>query len=59
MRAHSFDTPVTTESEFDSELGNGQLTLRMVAQGVRLSLAVITIEPTFKGWSSIGSKRLR
>ncbi|CAH0137916.1 hypothetical protein SRABI06_00397 [Pseudomonas brassicacearum] len=60
-------TPVTTESEFDSELGSGQITQRMVAQGVRLSLAIINIEPTpggiaeiklytLKGWSSIGVK---
>jgi len=60
-------TPVTTEGEFDSELGSGQITQRMVAQGVRLSLAIITIEPTLegiaeiklytlKGWSTIGVK---
>ncbi|WP_413795156.1 MULTISPECIES: hypothetical protein [unclassified Pseudomonas] len=61
------ETPVTTESEFDSEFGSGQITQRMVAQGVRLSLAIITIEPkpeglaeiklyTLKGWSTIGVK---
>ncbi|AHL36907.1 hypothetical protein CD58_18200 [Pseudomonas brassicacearum] len=60
-------TPVTTEGEFDSELGSGQITQRMVAQGVRLSLAIITVEPTpegiaeiklctLKGWSTIGVK---
>ncbi|MGO4321094.1 hypothetical protein [Pseudomonas sp. KB_12] len=60
-------TPVTTESEFDSEVSSGQITQRMVAQGVRLSLAIITVEPTpqgiaeiklytLKGWSSIGVK---
>ncbi|TCV66169.1 hypothetical protein EDB98_107175 [Pseudomonas fluorescens] len=60
-------TPVTTEGEFDSELSSGRITQRMVAQGVRLSLAIITIEPapegiaeiklyTLKGWSTIGVK---
>lgn len=42
-------TPVTTEGEFDSELGSGQITQRMVAQGVRLSLAIIIIEPAPAG----------
>ena len=60
-------TPVTTESEFDSELSSGQITQRMLGQGVRLSLAVMTIEPTpqgtseiqlytLKGWNSIGTR---
>jgi hypothetical protein len=60
-------TPVVTESEFDSELKSGQITQRMIAQGVRISLAIVTIDPapegsseirlyTLKGWNSIGTR---
>lgn len=61
-------TPVTVESEFDSEVREGRITQRMIAQGVRLNLSIIDITTvsgaspliklyTLKGLSSVGTKR--
>jgi hypothetical protein len=61
-------TPVTVESEFDSEIREGRITQRMIAQGVRLNLSIIDITTaseaspliklfTLKGLSAVGTKR--
>lgn len=61
-------TPVTVENEFDSEIREGRITQRMIAQGVRLNLSIIDITPvsgastlirlyTLKGLSAVGTKR--
>lgn len=61
-------TPVTVESEFDSDIREGRITQRMIAQGVRLNLSIIDITTvsgtsplirlyTLKGLSAVGTKR--
>lgn len=61
-------TPVTVESEFDSEIREGRITQRMIAQGVRLNLSIIDITTvpgaspqiklyTLKGLGAVGTKR--
>ena len=61
-------TPVTVETEFDSEIRQGQVIQQMIAQGVRLNLSIIDISTkpeaspliklyTLKGLSAVGTKR--
>lgn len=61
-------TPVTLENEFDGEINEGQITQRMIAQGVRLNISVIDIKQngasssiiklySLKGFAVSGTKR--
>lgn len=68
LESSPMGTPITVDSEFDTEVQEGQVNLRMIAQGVRLNLSIISVRKTsdtsskvslytLKGFSTIGTRR--
>ena len=68
LESSPMGTPVTVDSEFDTQMQEGQVNLRMIAQGVRLNLSIISVRKvsdsssrislyTLKGFSTIGTRR--
>ncbi|WP_122222168.1 hypothetical protein [Pseudomonas syringae group genomosp. 3] len=43
LESSPMGTPVTVESEFDPEIREGQITQRMIAQGVRKNISIIDV----------------
>lgn len=68
LESSPLGTPVTVEGEFDSEIHDGRIFQRVIAQGVRINLSIIEIKPkaesaseiklyTVKGLSAVGTHR--